>query len=334
MRLSSRKYTDEAEFGHETAQLATNWILACPEVLLDKPGAFFSFTLGANQVVIENSGGSLWAHDNVCAHRFSALRESGAGRGGLVCPYHGWRYEPGGKLAIGSTVGFERSECDGARLRTFPVRAESGFVFVLPLAQTTADAELSEPVLLQNRSKATSLDCNWKIAVANTLEGYHVGKVHPETFSNLDLLEGSFQQDGANSAWTTKASAAPTWERLSKLKSKDYVHVLSYPITTVAFASDLLISIQLFEPLSVGSTRMTSWLLGTENLGSVSPSLRRAFLKNANEFNSLVFDEDAVACEAVQLGCRGANRLPGPLSSAEIRVKWFEDRITEEQVWD
>jgi nitrite reductase (NADH) small subunit len=52
------------------------------------------FTLGDKVVCIANIGGEYSALDNVCGHRGGPLGQGVILEGKVVCPWHGWMYDP------------------------------------------------------------------------------------------------------------------------------------------------------------------------------------------------------------------------------------------------
>ncbi|MGH8299099.1 MAG: aromatic ring-hydroxylating oxygenase subunit alpha [Steroidobacteraceae bacterium] len=177
--------------------LETSWQIVCHVNAIPKPGDFATFELGPNGIVaLCDSNGGIRAFHNVCRHRGSRLLEgSGHCPGTITCPYHGWSYRLGGEL-IGmperaSFPGLERSDWS-----LKPVRSQVafGFVFVClagnpppveetwgELARELAPYRMEEMVPL-GAPYIEHWDCDWKIAMDNYLESYHVPIGHPGLF--------------------------------------------------------------------------------------------------------------------------------------------------------
>ncbi|MGI8491893.1 MAG: Rieske (2Fe-2S) protein [Acidimicrobiales bacterium] len=80
-------------------------------------------TAEGRPIAVFNSGGRLFAVDNVCRHVGSPLDDGFVERGCVTCPWHGWRYD----LSTGEHLTlFGRQP----GLRTYPVRVEGDEVFV------------------------------------------------------------------------------------------------------------------------------------------------------------------------------------------------------------
>ena len=71
------------------------WHVAAHSTELAEPGAFITFRLGDDEVVVlRDEDGTLQAFHNFCRHRGHRLctTERGTVRKNLICPYHGWAY--------------------------------------------------------------------------------------------------------------------------------------------------------------------------------------------------------------------------------------------------
>ncbi|MFB3917757.1 MAG: Rieske (2Fe-2S) protein [Terriglobales bacterium] len=52
------------------------------------------FTAGAKVICIANVNGTFSAMDNVCLHRGGQLGQGVVLDGKVICPWHGWRWDP------------------------------------------------------------------------------------------------------------------------------------------------------------------------------------------------------------------------------------------------
>ncbi|SCK05247.1 Ring hydroxylating alpha subunit (catalytic domain) [Streptomyces sp. SceaMP-e96] len=206
--LPARYYTDPAAAAAETRHLfAKSWQLVCHESDLPGPGARLAATLADREVlVVRTENGTLAGHLNVCRHRGTRLVSAPEASGKAIrCPYHGWTYKLDGRL-VGAPEARQIPCLDKPALGLFPVRVESflGFVFAnldpdaVPLAEQCAG--LAEAVghyagtdlVPVGRSRIHDLagaevqHANWKVAVDNYLEGYHVPVAHPGLMRLLD----------------------------------------------------------------------------------------------------------------------------------------------------
>lgn len=61
---------------------------------LPAEGQAKEFTVGQKNVCVANVGGEYSAMDNVCLHRGGPLGQGVVEAGKIVCPWHGWQYDP------------------------------------------------------------------------------------------------------------------------------------------------------------------------------------------------------------------------------------------------
>ena len=127
------------------------------------------------------------------------LDGAGTCKGRITCPYHGWSYGLDGRLAaVPSEKTFPGIE--KAELGLQPVEFEIllGLVFVRicgggpSLAEMWGDfIEVARPYRLEEMEPVDepwidTWQCNWKVAVDNNLENYHVPIGHPGYHRLLD----------------------------------------------------------------------------------------------------------------------------------------------------
>ena len=175
--------------------LKPSWQIACHISQIPKAGDYVTFELGADSVIVlREAGGGIRALRNVCRHRGTRLLE-GAGHcpGRITCPYHGWTYRYDGSLlatpARDSFPGLDLREHSLAAVRT---EIALGFVWVClateappppsvvwaPILEELAPYRLDELVPTQPLY-LDEWEVDWKIAMDNYLESYHVPIGHP-----------------------------------------------------------------------------------------------------------------------------------------------------------
>ena len=67
------------------------------------PGQAKEFTAAGKLICVANVSGTLCAMDNVCRHRGAALGQGTVTAGKVVCPWHGWRWDPRTGAAVESS---------------------------------------------------------------------------------------------------------------------------------------------------------------------------------------------------------------------------------------
>ncbi|MGF1551318.1 MAG: aromatic ring-hydroxylating dioxygenase subunit alpha [Paracoccaceae bacterium] len=164
--------------------------------------------LGQPLVMARDHEGVLRVFHNVCRHRGMILVDQPGNRPrALRCPYHSWCYELDGRLRTTPHVGGpgtnRHDAVDRASLGLVEVRSAVwfGVVFVNLDGRAPAFedrvaalrarwAAIDRPLHFAGPESAFSLDVggNWKLAVENYCESYHLPWVHPglNAYSRLE----------------------------------------------------------------------------------------------------------------------------------------------------
>jgi len=79
------------------------------------------FTVGDRVICLANVGGELSAMDNVCLHRGGPLGQGIVTDGKIVCPWHGWQYDPRSGAATHDPA---------AKVKVYPVKIEGDDVLI------------------------------------------------------------------------------------------------------------------------------------------------------------------------------------------------------------
>jgi phenylpropionate dioxygenase-like ring-hydroxylating dioxygenase large terminal subunit len=304
-------------------------------------------------VPIRNIAGELNAFVNVCAHRFCKLTDAPHGNSAtLKCQYHGWEYDAcGATKRIPEAQGFRPLEKGQLALRKLRVEACGELVFVAldeegpTLAEflgvaTTWVAEASQQFRLLFERRESEVPVNWKVAMENTLESYHLRDVHAATLGAFyPEPENCRHECGPNFSKfvaTDKTPLATRDPRLARLlhnagrtPRSEYHHLHVFPHLTFGM-TDMFFSLQWFEPLSVESCRMHWWLLALD--GQSLPWLQRAALARRQRqdaaFWRRVNEEDLGVLPSVQAGLE-SRLLPrgGLLGTREERIWHFQSYV-------
>lgn len=164
--------------------------------------------LGQPLVAIRGRDDQLRVFFNTCRHRGMILvREAGPIRGAIRCPYHSWCYDLDGALKATPHVGGPghnaHDAIDRAMLGLVEVRSHvwRDVIFVNlsgdapPFEEANAAAidrwrDFEVPLVHTGADSGFKLDVatNWKLAVENYCESYHLPWVHPglNSYSRLE----------------------------------------------------------------------------------------------------------------------------------------------------
>lgn len=192
------RYSDIRMYDLEMQHLwRKTWLHACHLSEIPEDGSYKLFErVGLNIIVSRGPGDQVRAFHNICRHRGSRVLLDQTGNAKrFVCPYHSWSYgRDGSLLSVPESRDF--ACLDKADRGLMPVRCEvfRGMVFINvdmdaePLAQylQVTDQNLGAFPLAEMQVKGiftVDMECNWKTALDNFLEIYHVNSVHKDSIA-------------------------------------------------------------------------------------------------------------------------------------------------------
>lgn len=88
---------------------------------LPGPGEAREFELDGITICVANVNGTCTAMENVCLHQGGPLGQGYVEGGKVVCPWHGWEYDP----QTGALEGDPKS-----KVAVYPIKIENGDVIV------------------------------------------------------------------------------------------------------------------------------------------------------------------------------------------------------------
>ena len=161
--------------------------------------------LGIPLIILRDKKNKLRVFHNVCSHRgFKLLSDPCSLKNVLRCAYHSWSYDFEGKLIATPHIGglnihesekFDKSKSNLKEVRT-KVWMDIIFVninnneiefneYIKPLEERWSKFILKEDQYLLKRSRdhgyfSLNVKSNWKFAIENYCESYHLPTIHPE----------------------------------------------------------------------------------------------------------------------------------------------------------
>jgi phenylpropionate dioxygenase-like ring-hydroxylating dioxygenase large terminal subunit len=329
--LPNAFYTDPEVFEAEKSKVfAQGWPLIgfgkdVAEPGMAKPVNF----LGVPLVMVRDRDGTLRVFQNVCRHRGMVIvSEPTRLKGVLRCPYHSWCYELDGRLRSTPHVGGPgqnvHEDIRREELGLLEVRSAvwMDLVFVnlsgtAPPFETYAAsmiqryAEFSrQPLYHGGADSSFKLDVktNWKLAVENYCESYHLPWVHPglNSYSRLEdhyhMFEGSFSGQGT-AAYTP--GFGPNGERfkafpaLSEKWTKGAEYPTFFPNALLGFQNDHFYALMI-EPVSVDTSIEHAEIYYADKAMTEAPfaAMRE---RNSRQWKE-IFIEDIFVVEGMQKG--------------------------------
>lgn len=346
--LANAWYTDIEAFAEEQARVfGAGWVAAAFAHEAAEPGDVLPLEIAGTPIVlVRGADGALRGFHNVCSHRGRRLVDTAKRvRGNLACPYHSWTYGLDGGLkatphiggpGVHTADGFDPA-CHG--LKPVATAEWMGLAFVdlsgeagpfhdriARLAGRWKDFDGVAPIAGGPESAfGFELACNWKLAVENYCEAYHLPAVHPglnrysrlEDHANLADADGGFAGQishryapalaGDGRSFPAVAGLDPYW-----MQGAEYAAL--FPNAMLGIHRDHFFAV-LVEPLAPDRTAERAQIFYFDPeaaTGDAYAELRRA---NAELWRQ-VFAEDVGAVEGMQQGRRSPAFDGGVFSAA------------------
>jgi choline monooxygenase len=323
--------------------------------------------LGIPLIIIRGRDNKIRIFHNVCSHRgFKLLEEPCSLKNTLRCPYHSWSYSFEGKLVATPHIGglniHESEKFDKLKSNLKEVRSKVWmdmiFVninnnevefkkYIKPLEDRWLKFISKEDQNLLVHSKDygyfnLEVKSNWKLAIENYCESYHLPTIHPELnkVSNISDhyhiqgLPNRFAGQGSDKyIQSVKGNRAfnifPNWPK-DLTKKAEYIAL--FPNVMVGLHVDHFYTFWL-EPISNNETKehLEMYYIGEESANS--KELKRMRKENS-KFWKAVMSEDVKAIEGMQKGrdspvYNGGNFSPVMDNPTHQFHKWVANNLTD-----
>ncbi|UOA33298.1 Toluene-4-sulfonate monooxygenase system iron-sulfur subunit TsaM1 [Sulfitobacter sp. DSM 110093] len=158
-------------------------------------------------VLYRTSSGAVTAMDDACWHRLAPLSKGRIEGDNVVCPYHGLKFEPGGRCVhMPSQDTINPSAC----VRTYPAVERHRMIWLW-----LGDPALADDSTIPDLWWLTSDDwagdggtihtkCDYRLVLDNLMDLTHETFVHPESIGNEAVAEAPF--DVTNEGRTVKVT--------------------------------------------------------------------------------------------------------------------------------
>ncbi len=335
--LPNECYNNKDYFIFEREKIFFNkWTVIGVGSSIPNPGDAKPYNLlGIPLIMIRDKKKKIRVFHNVCSHRgFKLLDNSCNLKNVIRCPYHSWSYDFTGNLVATPHIGglnkhqsekFDKTKSNLKEVRTriwmdvIFVNINSNEInfddYIKPLKQRwekfiTDDDQNS--IIHSNDYGYFDLDvkCNWKFAIENYCESYHLPTIHPELnkVSNIDdhyhiqSLPNRFAGQGSKKyeqliKGNKKFKNFPNWDK-NMLKNSEYIAL--FPNVMIGLHIDHFYIFWL-EPITIDKTKehMQMYYVGNESAnGEEFKELRK---ENARFWKDVML-EDVSAIEGMQEG--------------------------------
>jgi choline monooxygenase len=291
--------------------------------------------LGIPLILVRGKDKRIRVFHNVCSHRGFKLIEKKCNLKNVIrCPYHSWSYDFEGNLVATPHIGglnihqSEKFNKNKSHLKEIKTKIWMDIIFVninsneidfgeyiKPLEERWSqfiNKEDQDLIVHSNDYGYFNLDvdCNWKFAIENYCESYHLPTIHPELnkVSNINDhyhiqgLPNRFAGQGSKKyeqpiKGNKKFNIFPNWDK-NMLKNSEYIAL--FPNVMIGLHIDHFYVFWL-EPLSICKTKehMQMYYIGNDSAnGEELKDLRK---ENARFWKDVMI-EDINAIEGMQDG--------------------------------
>ena len=335
--LPNECYISEDYLAHEKEKVfCDKWTVIGVGSSIPNPGDAKPYNLlGIPLILVRDKDMKIRVFHNVCSHRgFKLLDEPCTLKNVIRCPYHSWSYDFKGNLIATPHIGglnvhqsekFIKNKSNLKEVRSevwmdiIFVNINSNEIdfieYIKPLEERWSKFIKKEDQELIVHSKDygyfnLEVNCNWKFAIENYCESYHLPTIHPELnrISNINDhyhiqgLPNRFAGQGSKNyqqliKGNKKFNTFPNWDK-SLLKNSEYIAL--FPNVMIGLHIDHFYIFWL-EPLSINKTRehMQMYYVGDESAnGKELYELRK---ENARFWKDVML-EDINAIEGMQEG--------------------------------
>ena len=338
------------------ALLMSGWSGLAVASAVPEPGDALPISfLGQPLLLLRDRAGAVRVFHNICRHRGMILVDAPRKiEGAIRCPYHSWCYSTEGRLVSTPHVGGPGQNTaegiDKSDLGLVPVRSHVWMDVVW--INLSGDAPAFEDAHADLRARWAEFDkplyhggadsrfqltvnCNWKLAVENYCESYHLPWVHPDlnTYSRLEdhyHIEAPGQYSGQGTQVYRQiegdtGQAFPDFENLTKKWDTAAEYITAYPNVLLGVHRDHVFAIVLV-PEAPGRT------VENIHLYYARPDTAPALRARTTALWKYVFKEDIFVVEGMQRGRHATGFDGGRFSPAmdgptHLFHAWVADRM-------
>lgn len=318
----------------------------CPGRAADipNPGDYITYEIAGEPIfTIRGKDGAVRTFSNTCRHRMMQLLEGSGTAKRVVCPYHSWAYDHGGKL-VGVPHERHFAGLDKSAICLPEIRTEiwQGFIYVTlnpdapdlaprlaPLNDLIDRYHVADYVPITTQDHVW--DTNWKLLTENYMEAYHLPFIHKGTVGGHFPMEDCVYPEELPGPYTystfTKGEGSPYGRAHSdntRLEGKwRYTNVLPtiFPSHMFTLAPDYMWYLSL-RPKGTGQVRIRYGAsLAPEVVAAMTDRDRAtaaavAFLDEVN-------NEDRAVVEGAYRGAGAPLTASGPINQLERTIHHF-----------
>ncbi|MDC3203590.1 Rieske 2Fe-2S domain-containing protein [Prochlorococcus sp. AH-716-B04] len=334
----------EDEFLNEKALILSFWHCIGHVVDFEKQGSYSLIKFFDIEVIIHNYKGNFWAFENSCPHRGTKFFKKDGEASKISCPYHGWAFDPGSSYIPRKDTFDNLEDLNKIRPKIWQIKVHYGFIFISYKPLFEIKMQLGEKVskilkligksiFKKHSTQYIKFNSNWKIAIENSLEPYHVSLIHKDSLAKIGI------DDGENNLynWASILNHQISSSRIKKSNKlirkmlnilyefEGYWSLYLFPFAMISSTESLTFSHQFYQPtkhLEVTECITKLWCLQSKN-NSFDNALN-SFYDNASKLNLKIFKEDAEICSQIPSYSWNTEPLKYQ-SSLEIKINHFRE---------
>ena len=332
--LPNQHYVDQAVFEQEKkCLLFNNWSgVGFGKDVPNIGDVWPVYFLGLPLLIVRNQDKTVKVFQNTCRHRGMILVSKPQNiRGTLRCPYHSWSYGLDGELRSTPHVGgpgtnihpnIHRPQLGLYEIKSY-IWHDVIFVNISGTAKGFKNTqrelinrwqEFEQPLYHSGNDSSIklTLGCNWKLAVENYCESYHLPWIHPglNAYSKLEdhyNIEGTelFSGQGSYVYQQLEQEDGTTFsdfQMLSKKWETGSEYISLFPNVLLGVHRDHTIAV-ILQPISTEETqeRIEIYYASKETLSN-----RHSLMREKNKMLwKGIFEEDIFVVEGMQQGRKG-----------------------------
>lgn len=326
----------------EKALVLSFWHCIGHSVDLIKEDQYLIIKFFETEVIIHNYKGRLWAFENCCPHRGTKFFKKNSDKSKISCPYHGWTFTPYSSFIPRKDTFPELNKIEDVRPKIWKLKILSGFIFISykPFYELEEQLEsevqdvlkkIGNSIFKNHSTQHIRFNSNWKVAIENSLEPYHVSFIHKDSLATLGIDDG----DNKLYKWASILKHEISSKRVkssNKLVKKmiytdfdfdGYWSLYLFPFAMISSTASVTFAHQFYQPREKSDSTdciTKLWCLKSKNKNF--ENALNNFYDSVSKTNLIIFKEDAEICSYVPTSSWNKKSLMYK-STLEIKVDHF-----------
>ncbi|MDB3974489.1 aromatic ring-hydroxylating dioxygenase subunit alpha [Alphaproteobacteria bacterium] len=323
--IKQESFELEGEHLFNKGWFAVGFVKDLPQAGSVKPVNYFKNPL---LLIRSSQDKKIRVFQNVCRHRGMVLiEEPTILKGAIRCPYHSWCYKQTGEVVATPHIGGPgynyHSGIDKNELSLIEVRSHiwRDVIFVNPDGMAPPFEEVHKPLLdrwavfdqpmytdMSDSSFHLDVNTNWKLAVENYLESYHLPWIHPglNSYSKLEdhenIVEYGHYAGQISNKYIPRYSTGKNFNEFQNLGSEwnsKGEYIVLFPNLILGAQKDHVFNL-IIEPLGPNQIKEHIEIYYSDP-SMLSDEYQQTRQENAKLWKT-VFEEDIFVVEGMQKG--------------------------------